>query len=52
MKAKPSGQLAASSSRGERAAIDAGFAHRGERRREVALGEAAAVRVGDQRVMQ
>ena len=37
---------------GERRSIDAGFAHRGERRREVALGEAAAILVGDQRMVE
>ena len=36
---------------GERWSVDAFVAHCRERRREVALGEAAAVRMGDKRVM-
>ena len=46
------GSLPASRSRRERRPVDARFAHRGERRREVALGEAAAVVVGDQRMVE
>jgi len=37
---------------GERGAVDTGFAHCGERRREIALGEATAVLMGDERVVE
>ena len=48
----PRGSRPSSSSCSECRAVDAGFAHRRKRRRQVALGQAAAVVMGDQRVVE
>ena len=52
LKAKARRQTALEQLPHEVAAIDAGLAHRGERRREISLGETAAILVHDQRVVQ
>ena len=46
------GSWPVSRSRGQRRPIDARFAHRRQRRRQVALGQAPAVVVGDQRMVE